>query len=216
MLLLDFVGVFAFALSGGLAGVRRHFDIFGILTLAVMTALGGGIVRDVMMGITPPRNITNVPLVSAALTAGLLTFFFEGTLERVRRLILLADAVGLGAFAVAGTMTAIHVGHPGLEAVMVGVITAVGGGVLRDVLSGAVPSVFSRDLYALPALLGCLLTDGVVRLGWWNPMWQWGLVALVCGLRLAAVRFGWRSPAPKRPSRQISTALTPDDEGAPN
>ncbi|MEL4357966.1 MULTISPECIES: trimeric intracellular cation channel family protein [unclassified Luteococcus] len=206
MVLLDFVGVFAFALSGGLVGVRRHFDIFGILTLAVVTALGGGIVRDLLLGITPPSNITNLPLFCTALAAGMITFYSERPVSKLRRTVLVADAVGLGAFCVTGTLTAIHAGHPGMEAVMVGVITAVGGGVLRDVLAGQVPSVFSPELYALPALLGSLLTDAAARLDLTSrpvighPL-QWVLMALVCGLRLAAIRFGWHSPTPRRPER---------------
>ncbi|MEL4504554.1 trimeric intracellular cation channel family protein [Luteococcus sp. H138] len=210
MLLLDFVGVFAFALSGGLVGVRRHFDIFGILTLALVTALGGGIVRDLLLGITPPSNITNLPLVVTALLAGLVTFWFEGTLEKLRRVVLVADAIGLGAFAITGTMTAIVAGRPGMEAILVGVITAAGGGLLRDVMAGQVPGIFGAELYALPALLGAFLTDTAARiqlggspvllhttLGHWV---QWALMALVCGLRLAAIKFNWKSPTPRRPS----------------
>ncbi|MFZ2259575.1 putative membrane protein YeiH [Luteococcus japonicus] len=202
MELLDVIGVFAFALSGGLVGVRRHFDIFGILTLAVVTALGGGIVRDLLLGITPPRNITNLPLVVLALGAGLFTFFFEGTVERLRRLVLVADAVGLAAFCVTGTLTAINAGHPGMEAILVGVITAAGGGAIRDVLAGQVPSVFSPELYALPALLGSVLVDVTQRLGLGGPLTQWLLVALVCALRIAAVKFNWKSPTPRRPERE--------------
>lgn len=198
MLVLDFVGVFAFALSGGLAGVRRHLDIFGILVLAFTTALGGGIVRDVLLGETPPANITNLPLLLTALAGGLLPFWFSGTIDRARRLVLVADAAGLGAFAVAGSLKAIELGHPGIEAVMVGVITAAGGGVLRDVMSGTVPSVFSPELYALPALLGALLLDTSARFGHQGPTTQWVLVGLVFGLRLAAIKFGWRSPTPGR------------------
>lgn len=199
--LVDLVGVFAFALSGGLAGVRRHFDIFGILVLAVVTALGGGIMRDVLLGLTPPAGLSSLPLIGTALAGGLVTFWFSGTLDRARRSILLADALGLGAFAVSGAMTAIQAGHPGIEAIAVGTLTAVGGGVLRDVLSGAVPSVFTRDLYALPALLGAVLTDLAARLGWLNPAVQWALVALVLGLRLAALKLHWQAPTPRRLER---------------
>ena len=101
MLFVELLGVFAFALSGGLAGVRRRFDIFGILVLAVLTALGGGMVRDVLLGITPPRGISDLNLIVTALVGGLVTFWFSGTLARARRVILVADALGLGAFAVA-------------------------------------------------------------------------------------------------------------------
>lgn len=205
MVVLDFIGVFAFALSGGLVGVRRHFDIFGILTLAVVTALGGGIVRDLLLGITPPANITNLPLVLTALAAGALTFFSERPFEKLRRTVLVADAIGLAAFCVTGTLSAINAGHPGMEAILVGVITAAGGGAIRDVLAGQVPSVFSRELYALPALLGAILTDLAARMDltshpvFGHPL-QWLLVSLVFALRVAALRFHWKSPTPRRPT----------------
>lgn len=203
MLLLDLFGVFAFALSGGLVGVRRHFDIFGILTLALVTALGGGIIRDVLLGITPPRNITNLPLVSVALLAGLITFWFEGTVERLRKIVLVADAAGLGSFVVAGTLTAIHHGNPGLEAITVGLITGIGGGVMRDVMAGVVPSVFSREYYALPALFGAILVDLTVRLGLFNNTWQWGIVLVVFLVRVVSRRLHWESPTPRRPKREV-------------
>ncbi|MGO4955885.1 trimeric intracellular cation channel family protein [Luteococcus sp. Sow4_B9] len=207
MYLLDFVGVFAFGISGGLVGVRRHFDIFGILTLAFVTALGGGIVRDLLLGLTPPANIQNLPLVLTALGAGLLTFFVEGTIAKLRRAVLIADAIGLGAFTVTGSLTAIANGSTGLEAILVGVITATGGGVIRDVLAGRPPSVFSRELYALPALLGAILTDAAARFGVLDipvvgRLVVWGLVVLVFGLRLAAIRFRWKSPTPPRASHE--------------
>lgn len=198
MLFVELLGVFAFALSGGLAGVRRRFDIFGILVLAVLTALGGGMVRDVLLGITPPRGISDLNLIVTALVGGLVTFWFSGTLARARRVILVADALGLGAFAVTGAAVAIEAGYPGVEAIAVGMITAVGGGVLRDVLSGQVPSVFGRELYAVPALLGALLTDCAHRFGWFNGLVQWTLVLLVFGLRVLALRFCWKTPLPRR------------------
>jgi len=208
--LLDVIGVLAFALSGGLVGVRRGFDIFGILTLATVTALGGGIVRDLLLGITPPSNITDLPLFCTALAGGLVTFWFDGTVGRLRRLVLVADALGLGAFAVTGTLRAIEAGHPGMEAVLVGVITAAGGGVIRDVLAGLVPSVFTQELYALPALGGALLVDLGARNGLVGPGGshdagvQLAVVGLVFAVRMAALRRGWKSPMPphwKRPAR---------------
>ncbi|MFC2640085.1 MAG: trimeric intracellular cation channel family protein [Propionibacterium acidifaciens] len=159
MELLNFVGVFAFAVSGGLVGVRRRFDVFGVLVLALVTALGGGVIRDLLLGIDPPSNLSNVPFMLTAIVAGLIAFRFSGSLDRIRRLILVADAAGLGAFAVSATMLAIRHGHPGIEAILVGTITAIGGGMMRDVLAGLVPSVLTQDVYALPALLGCAGTD---------------------------------------------------------
>lgn len=202
MLVIDFVGVFAFALSGGLAAVRRRFDVFGVLVLALVTALGGGVVRDVMLGITPPRNITNVPLLATAIIAGLVTFRFSGTVERARRTILVADALGLAAFSVSGAVTAIEAGHPGAEAVVMAVVTAVGGGMVRDVLSGQVPSVFTEDFYALAALIGGLLTDTAARLHLLGPAAKWGLVAFLFVLRIVAIKWHWHAPKPRRLERE--------------
>lgn len=199
--LLNFVGVFAFAVSGGLVGVRRRFDIFGILVLALVTALGGGVVRDLLLGITPPSNLTNIPFLATAVVAGLITFRFSGSLDRVRRLILLADAAGLGAFAVAATLVAIRTGHPGVEAVLVGTITAIGGGIIRDMLAGTVPSVLTQEIYAAPAILGSLGTDLCVRFGFYSALTQWLLVAFVFGMRVLALRFHWQAPKPRRLTR---------------
>ena len=206
--LLNFVGVFAFAVSGGLVGVRRRFDIFGILVLALVTALGGGVVRDLMLGITPPSNLTNIPFLATAVLAGLITFQFSGSLDRVRRLILLADAAGLGTFAVAATLVSIRTGHPGVEAILVGTITAIGGGIIRDMLAGTVPSVLNQEIYAAPAILGSLGTDMCVRFGVYNTLTQWLLVAFVFGMRVLALRFHWQAPKPRR--------LTRDEPGQPD
>lgn len=201
MELLNFVGVFAFAVSGGLVGVRRRFDVFGILVLALVTALGGGVIRDLLLGIDPPSNLSNVPFMLTAIVAGLIAFRFSGSLDRIRKLILIADAAGLGAFAVSATMLAIRHGHPGIEAILVGTITAIGGGMTRDVLAGLVPSVLTQDVYALPALLGCAGTDLCVRMGVLNPITLWTLVVLVLGLRVLALRFHWQVPKPRRLTR---------------
>ncbi|WP_316669230.1 trimeric intracellular cation channel family protein [uncultured Propionibacterium sp.] len=203
--MLDFLGVFAFAISGGLVGVRRRFDVFGILVLALVTALGGGVVRDLLLGITPPTNLTNLPYMATSVVAGLIAFRFSGSLERVRRFILLADAAGLGAFAISATMIAIQHGHPGIEAILVGTITAIGGGMMRDVFAGLVPSVLTQDVYALPALFGCMATDLCVRLGVFNTVALWTLVALVFGVRVLALRFHWQVPKPKRLTRDEPT-----------
>ena len=201
MELLNFVGVFAFAVSGGLVGVRRRFDVFGVLVLALVTALGGGVVRDLLLGIAPPSNLSNIPFMVTAVVAGLLAFRFSGSLDRIRRLILVADAAGLGAFAVSATMIAIRHGHPGVVAILVGTITAIGGGMMRDVLAGLVPSVLTQDVYALPALLGCAGTDLCARMGVLNTITLWALVALVLGLRVLALRFHWQVPTPRRLTR---------------
>ncbi|WNB87605.1 TRIC cation channel family protein [Cellulomonas sp. ATA003] len=200
LLALDLVGVFAFALSGGLAAVRKRFDVVGVLVLAAAAGLGGGILRDVLIGAVPPVNISDWRLLAAATAAGLLTFFFHPRVSRIQQLVLVLDAVGLGLFAVAGTLKALELGTTPHTAVVVGVLTGVGGGAIRDLLAGEPPRVLAhRELYAIPAVLGA----SVVAVAWWagvaHPAITWGSVALVVTLRLLALWRNWQAPAPRPP-----------------
>ena len=151
---LDLVGVFVFALSGGLVAVKKRFDLFGVIVLALAAALGGGIVRDLLIGSVPPVGISDWRLIAAATLGGLATFFFQPGIERVSRLVRILDAGGLAAFAVSGSLKAITtIDVVPIAAVLVGVISAVGGGVVRDLLADQVPEVLRRELYAIPALI---------------------------------------------------------------
>ena len=156
-LALDLVGVFVFALSGGLVAVKKRLDLFGVLVLAGAAALGGGMVRDVLIGDIPPVGISDWRLIAAACVAGLVTFVFHPGVERISRFVRVLDAAGLAVFAVGGVAQGARRGHGPLTAVLVGGITAVGGGIVRDVLAGQVPEVLRRELYAVPALLGVAL-----------------------------------------------------------
>src|SRR6476620_5321570 len=153
-LALDLVGVFVFALTGGLVAVKKGLDLFGVLVLAAAAALGGGIMRDVLIGDTPPVGISDWRLVGAAVVAGLVTFLFHPGVERISRLVRVLDAAGLATFAIGGSLKALGAGTDPLAAILVGGITAVGGGIVRDVLAGQVPEVLRRELSALPALFG--------------------------------------------------------------
>jgi uncharacterized membrane protein YeiH len=193
---LDLAGVFVFALSGGLAAVRKRFDLLGVLVLALAAGLGGGMLRDVLIGDLPPVGLSDWRLLAAALTAGVLTFLFHPGIARIGRLVGLLDGLGLGLFAVAGTLKALQLGVDPLPAVMVGVLTAVGGGVLRDLLSGEVPRVLTdRELYAVPALVGAALYATAWSAGATQEVVAWGCVALIAGVRLMAMRWGWKVPA---------------------
>src|SRR6476619_7475969 len=156
-LALDLVGVFGFALTGGLVAVKKGLDLFGVLVLAAAAALGGGIMRDVLIGDTPPVGISDWRLVGAAVVAGLVTFLFHPGVERISRLVRVLDAAGLATFAIGGSLKALGAGTDPLAAILVGGITAVGGGIVRDVLAGQVPEVLRREMYALPALFGSTL-----------------------------------------------------------
>jgi uncharacterized membrane protein YeiH len=198
-LLLDLIGVFAFALSGGLVAVRKRLDLFGVLVLAGATGLGGGVLRDLLIGFIPPLGISDSRLVATALAAGLVTFIYHPGVERLGRLVKVLDAVGLAVFAVGGALLALaRPGIPPLAAIIVGTITAVGGGALRDVLVGQVPEVLRRELYALPALLGSTMVVVAYQVGFISPFVVWGAAALVFGIRMVAVVLHLNAPQPFR------------------
>ena len=198
-LLLDLIGVFAFALSGGLVAVRKRLDLFGVLVLAGATGLGGGVLRDLLIGVTPPLGISDWRLVATALAAGLVTFVYHPGVERLSRLVKVLDAVGLALFAVGGALLALaRPGIPPLAAIIVGTITAVGGGALRDVLVGQVPEVLRRELYALPALLGSTIVVVASHVGFITPLVVWGSAALVFGIRMVAIVLHLNAPQPFR------------------
>lgn len=197
---LDLLGVFVFGLSGALAGVRKQFDALALLILAAAAGLGGGILRDVLIGAVPPVGISEWPLMAAACAAGLVTFFFHHRVVRVERAVLVLDAAGLGLFAIAGTLKALQLGTTPLTAVIVGVLTGVGGGVIRDLLAGDVPRLFAHsEWYATPALLGATAFAAAWTADVVNPGVTWGCVVLIVALRILALRRGWEVPAPRPP-----------------
>ena len=197
-LILDLVGVFVFALSGGLVAVRKRLDLFGVLVLAGAAALGGGVMRDVLIGQLPPVGLSDWRLVTAACLAGLVTFLFHPGVARISKLVRILDAAGLAAFAVAGSLKALGVGTAPMTAVLVGVITAIGGGMLRDVLAGQVPEVLRRELYAVPALLGSTLVVIAYRAHHLTETVVWSVVAVVFAVRMTAVVLDLNAPTPLR------------------
>ena len=197
-LALDLVGVFAFALSGGLVAVKKRLDLFGVLVLAGAAALGGGVMRDVLIGVLPPVGISDWRLLTSALVAGLVTFLYHPGVERISRFVRVLDAAGLAVFAIGGSLKAVGAGMDPLTSVIVGGITAVGGGIVRDVLAGQVPEVLRREMYALPALLGSVLIVTAHRFDAANSLVIWGCVALVFGMRMVAVVLDVHAPKPLR------------------
>lgn len=194
---LDLVGVFAFALSGGLVAVRKGLDVFGVLVLAGVTALGGGVVRDVVLQVRPVGLSDGQLLLTAAL-AGFVAFGYAHVVQRLSRVVLTVDAVGLATFMTAGTIKALAEHAPPLEAVLVGLITAVGGGMMRDVLAGVVPEVLRTGLYALPALAGGALLVLAQALDVDGP-WPVALCAtFIFVVRMASLRWRWSAPRPPR------------------
>lgn len=198
MIVLDWIGTFAFALSGGLLGVHKRFDLFGVLFLSFVVAVVGGMLRDVLIGAVPPAAITEIHYFAIAMAGGLITFYWYPKLESRPRQILLLDAVGLGLFAVIGTQKAIDHGINPLMAAILGMMTGIGGGMVRDVLAGEIPFVLRADLYALAALAGGAIVSIGAMMGV-KPTYPMLLGAAVCiFLRLMAIYFNWRAPLPRR------------------
>lgn len=191
---LDLVGTFVFAISGATAGIKHKLDIFGILVLSFAAANAGGITRDLLIGATPPPAITDWRYIVVAFLAGLVTFFCNRKLHRLRDVVLVFDAAGLAVFAVSGTLKALafHLGP--LTAMLLGMLTGIGGGMLRDILVADIPAVLSGDIYALAALAGAAVVVIGTKLHLPSePVTAAGAV-LCFGLRLVAIKRKWSLP----------------------
>ena len=200
LLVLDLTGTFAFALNGSLTALRAaRLDIVGVVALGMITALGGGIIRDVLLGSLPPATFSDWRYLAVAAGGGLITFVFGRRLERLNTPIILLDAVGLSLFAVTGASKAIDFGLGPAQAVILGTITGVGGGTLRDVLNGQIPSVLRSGLYAIPALVGATITVVASLLGAYGPATAIGAAAVCFGIRVLGVRFDLNAPMPPAP-----------------
>ncbi|MFC7448266.1 trimeric intracellular cation channel family protein [Rhodococcus daqingensis] len=194
---LELVGVVAFAASGALVGVSKRLDIFGVCLLGVFTAIGGGVIRDVLLDIHPPTSLNTWPNFTTALVTSLVVFFLHSAVSRLRREILVLDAVGMGLFASSGAAIALTAGASGQAACLIGATTAIGGGVLRDVLVNELPLLLHRDLYAVPALIGSTVVVACSGFGLASN------VGLVVGtvsastIRLLALWRHWNLPGPR-------------------
>jgi uncharacterized membrane protein YeiH len=197
LLALDLIGTFVFALSGAVAGVKQRLDIFGVLVLSFAAASAGGIMRDLLIGSVPPVAIRDWRYLAASLLAGLLVFIWfprSRRLSRARNLVLIFDAAGLGLFAVAGTQKALGYGLNPVTASLLGMLTGIGGGMLRDVLVAEIPNVLRADLYAVAALAGAVVVV-IGHLLAAEPTGAAIMGAAICFcLRLFAIRRGWQLP----------------------
>jgi uncharacterized membrane protein YeiH len=198
LLVLDLLGVAVFAVSGGLLAVRQRLDIIGVLVLAVVTGLGGGVIRDVIIGDIPPPGFADWRYLVTALVAGLIAFWFHPALERTVRVVNLFDAFGLGLFAVAGALKALDYGLGPVPAALLGMVTAIGGGMIRDVLADRVPVVLSSgELYAIPALAGAGVAVAGHHLDVPTAYVAVPAAALTIAWRILAIWRGWRAPLPR-------------------
>ncbi|NYG55685.1 trimeric intracellular cation channel family protein [Nocardioides perillae] len=197
LVVLDLVGIFVFAISGALVAVRKELDLFGVLVLAGATGLGGGFVRDVLIGAVPPAALADWRYLLVPAVAGVTAFFVHPTLGRWERQVNVFDAFGLALFCVVGALKASAYGLEVVPAALMGMLTGIGGGMLRDVLAGRVPVIFRGELYATPALAGAALAVGGVELG--LPVVVVAPVAAAVCLvwRLLALWRGWQAPLPR-------------------
>ena len=197
LLVLDLIGTFVFALSGAVIGVKRRLDIFGVLVLSFAAASAGGITRDLLIGSVPPSAIRDWRYMAVSVLGGLLIFIWfprSQRSSRVRSFVLLFDAAGLALFAVTGTQKALGYGLNPVMAALLGMLTGIGGGMMRDVLVAKTPNVLRSDLYAVAALAGATVVVIGHQLDM-TPIMAAVLGAVICfGLRLFAIRRRWQLP----------------------
>jgi uncharacterized membrane protein YeiH len=191
---LDLLGTFVFALSGAAAGVKSKLDLFGLMVLAFATGNAGGITRDLLIGAVPPPAISDGRYLGVCILAGLVTFWWYPNIDVQRRPVLLFDGAGLALFAVTGTQKALAAGLNPVMAAIMGMLTGIGGGMLRDVLVNETPTVLRADLYAVAALAaGVVVVTGHVL---HYPSFAFMIAgALLCFvLRVMAIFRGWHLP----------------------
>ncbi|MBV9201631.1 MAG: trimeric intracellular cation channel family protein [Alphaproteobacteria bacterium] len=194
LLVFDLAGTFVFALSGAMAGIRHRLDLFGVLVLSFVSGNTGGITRDLLIGAVPPASISDWRYLAISLLAGIVTLWQPSVIARLRSPVLIFDAAGLALFAVAGTQKALAFGLNPVMAPFLGMLTGIGGGMIRDVLVAEIPIVLRADLYAVAALAGAavVVIGAALRL---PPTAVTIAGAVLCfGLRFVAIRRGWHLP----------------------
>jgi uncharacterized membrane protein YeiH len=193
-LTLDLVGVFVFALSGGLAAVRSRLDVFGVVVVASVTALGGGVIRDTLLAANPPYALRHWPYLVVPVCAAVVVFFWHPQVARARKAVLVLDAAGLGLFTVTATQKSLEAGLGWAGASLVGVIAGIGGGVVRDILLRQIPVVLQREIYAVAALIGALGVCVGRAVHQLHAPWLVLTAVVVFAVRMVAVRRHWSAP----------------------
>jgi len=191
ILIIDIVGTFVFAISGVVAAVERKFDLFGTLILALVTAVGGGTLRDLLIGATPVSWMGDDLHILVIISAIPVAYFFYTFLLRLRKTFLLFDTMGIALFTILGIEKSLSIGLSPVIAVMMGVVSAVFGGVIRDVLSNQVPLIFRKEIYAFACLAGGLVYLGFKILGVWEEFNMLFSVLIVITIRLLAIKRHW-------------------------
>jgi len=194
---LDLLGTAAFAASGALAGVQRRMDLLGVVVLGLVTAVGGGTIRDVLLGTVPPFCFNDENYLYLSIVVALLVFYFHHSLDFLHRPLLYFDALGLGTFLVIGTGKALAYDHGFLVAVMMGVMTATAGGVVRDVLSDQVPFILQKEIYATACIFGGILYYALYHAGVNESLTAVIAALFVVIIRVIAIHRHWSLPVAK-------------------
>jgi len=198
VLVLDLIGTFVFALSGAMAGIKHRLDLFGVLVLSYVAATSGGILRDLLIGAVPPPGIADWRYIAASVLAGLVTFRWRATIERVHSSVQVFDAGGLALFAVSGALKALGYQLGPVTAVLLGMLTGTGGGMVRDVFTARVPEVLRGDVYAVAALAGAAVVVVGRMMQLPSTMVAVMGAALCFGLRFVAIRRNWQLPVARQ------------------
>lgn len=191
---LDLIGTFAFAISGAIAAYQKELDVFGIVTAAYVTACGGGIIRDVCIGALPPPGLSDWRYLALAIVAAGLVIVGAPVVRKLSHPVLLFDAAGLSFFAVIGAHKTLDYGHSVAAAIILGTVSAVGGGALRDLLLNRTPVILRKEIYALAALMAASMQTAGQLLGWSLDWVSWTAIVLCFTLRYLSIRFHWNLP----------------------
>lgn len=205
LIVLDLIGTFVFALSGAAAGAKHRLDLFGVLVLSFAAATSGGIMRDVLIGSTPPAAISDLRYIFVPILAGLILFWAPKMIDRLSYAVLVFDAAGLSLFVISGSYKALAFGLNPVAACLLGVLTGIGGGIVRDLLVREIPAVLHREIYAVAGLAGAV----VVILGnHWRmpPVIVAAVAAILCfGLRMVSIHRHWQLPLANHSSNNGGT-----------
>ncbi|NYT35355.1 trimeric intracellular cation channel family protein [Allopusillimonas soli] len=192
--LLDLIGTFAFAISGAVAAHQKKLDLFGVISLAYVTACGGGIIRDICIGAIPPAGLSDWRYLVVAVIAAGLVISMNALVRRLSHPVLLFDAAGLSFFAVFGAHKTLQFGHGIGAAIILGTVSAVGGGVMRDLFLNRTPVILQKEIYASAALFAAAFLAIAEEVGWSLQWVPWTAIALCFAIRYLSLRFNWNLP----------------------
>lgn len=194
--ILNIIGVIAFAISGALKGMKSQLDILGVIVLGIITALGGGIIRDILMNVMP-SSLLNERDMYFAIAAALLTYFAGRRIHNLTDIIRIFDAAGLAVFTVIGAEIGVSGGLGALGVIIMGTLTGVAGGVIRDLLVAEIPFVLKEEVYALFCIAGALLYRILSISHVPNPIAVWSVILLIFSGRILAIKFNLHLPKRK-------------------